>query len=196
MIDLAFATIDNGPYATHLGRCGLDVIVKRTDVAPATIYNRILDETKERYVCFIHSDCTCMGLERAIEHTIALRPGCLLGAVGVDANHNYLWSMEGVAFNLMTADSCCLVVDKEMGLRFDDKTFDGYHLYVEDMCMQAGKVSTIFINSGDSLYRPIVESGPHLIHHSYTVRQRGAAWGDYWKYRALLEKKWPGVQTT
>jgi len=207
MIDLAFSTIDNGCYSQYLGKCGLDVIIEKPGPSPATIYNRILDETKERYVCFIHSDVTCSGLERAIEHTIAERPGYLLGAVGVDGPFSYKWSRHHDSpYDIITADSCCIVVDKEMGLRFDDKTFDGLHLYVEDICMQAGKVSTMRIDAFDELligggfvfesFALSISKIDFFIHHSYTLRQRGARWGDYCMYLERLQTKWPGVVTT
>ena len=194
-VDLLFATIDNGCYAEYLGQCGLDVMVLKPGDPPATTYNRILDAAKERYVCFIHADVTCRGLPEAIEQTIAERPGYCLGAVGV--NNGYLWSRTARLFDLITVDSCCLVVDKAARLRFDDKTFDGFHLYVEDYCMRAGRVSTIYIDAFDGLLAPPKTVGnSFLIHHSFTYRKLGPMWGDYIKYRALLETKYPGAQTT
>ena len=197
--DIALATIDNGCYADYLGKSGLDVIIKPPSASPAAIYNQILDETKQRYVCFIHSDVTCNGLLQAIRKTIEASPGYVLGVVGVD-KEGYIWSNAYGLRDIITCDSCCVVIDKEMGLRFDDKLFDGLHLYVEDICMQAGKVTTMFIDAFDGLHVPpnIHLSGMfnNFIHHSYTYRKLGPMWGDYRKYKALLEAKWPGVKTT
>jgi len=197
MDSIIFATIDNGCYEIYLGLCSIhNMIIMEPDTSPARIYNRILEATPARYVCFIHSDVTCNGLEAAIMKTIAEYPGHILCAVGVDGPQGYKWSKADTVSRLITGDSCCVVIDKEMGLMFDDKTFNGFHCYVEDICMQAGKVSTILIDAFDGLNPLPAYPDKYVIHHSHTLRRSGAAWGDYWKYRALLETKWPGVQTT
>lgn len=186
-MNIAFATIDNDCYEKFLGKCDLDVIIKKADRPPAIIYNEVLDETKERFVCFVHADVSCHGLLNAINKTIIERPNHLLGIVGV--KNGYHWSKPNQLYDVMTLDSCCVVVDKEMGLRFDDKTFDEYHCYVEDICMQAGKVSTMYINTENN-------EGDFFAHHGHTWNKLGGSWGNYNKYRKLLSDKWGNIQTT
>ena len=198
MIDggIVFVTLDNGCYEKYLGMCPMPnlIVISPPGPSPATTYNEVFDKTDERFVCFIHSDVTYDGLLGAVERTIRARPGYLIGAVGV-VGHEYVWSAKGGLADIETADSCCLVVDKEMGLRFDDKTFDGFHLYVEDICKQAGRVTTMDINAYDGLVMPEA-IGDYFIHHSYTYRRQGAMWGEYKKYKERFLAKWPGAHTT
>jgi hypothetical protein len=192
MIDLIFATIDNGCYQDCLKTCAIEnILVKNADKPPATIYNNILDETKERFVCFIHSDVRCNGITQAIEKTINEKSGYLIGAVGV--KNGYHWSRKTELFELITADSCCIVVDKELGLRFDDKLFNEYHLYVEDICMQCGKVCTMYLDAFSSNPTNFENC---FVHYGYTWNKLGKGWGSYKYFRNLISEKWPNVQTT
>uniref|UniRef100_A0A6M3KC63 Putative glycosyltransferase n=1 Tax=viral metagenome TaxID=1070528 RepID=A0A6M3KC63_9ZZZZ len=194
---MIFATIDNGTYNTFLKKSDLpDVMVLKMDRSPAKLYNDILDKVKDRYVCFIHSDVACKGLREAITQTIPDRPNCLIGAVGV--NNGLYWSRKEILFDLITCDSCCVVIDQEMNLRFDDQLFNEYHLYIEDICMLAREkgfgVTTMYIDGFEQ--RKTFKTDRYFIHHSYTLNRLGCSWGNYNRYRALLGKKWPNVQTT
>jgi hypothetical protein len=197
--EILFATVDNGVYDLYLGKASLDPIIKVSpvgDFSPAKFYNSVLDSATERYVCFVHSDVSCNGLKEAIIETIRLKPGYLYGVVG--SLNGVHWSRKDKLFNLLTCDSCCIVVDREMGLRFDEENFDEYHLYVEALGMEANskgiKMTTIAL---DAFYAfKTFETDRYFIHHSHTLNELGCSWGNYPKYKARLLAKWKRSQVT
>lgn len=179
---IRFVTIDNGYYDQFLGTCGLDVDVFPSQ-PPAKLYNSILDET-EGYVGIIHSDVTCNGLVESIEETISTHG--FHGAIGV-VGAGSVWGRVNKYHFSPTCDSCFILVDADSSVRFDDKTFDGYHLFVEDYCVQVGGAGIMMING----YEGGVHDDPrYFAHHSQTLRKMGCAWGDYGEYKKRLFKKW------
>ena len=184
---MKFVTVDNGVYKDYLGKCNLEVEVLKPVLPPATLYNQILDRSSG-LVGFIHSDVTCEGLRESIEMTPFNK------AMGVVGNGSK-WGKVGTHFACATCDSCFILVDADRPERFDDKTFDGYHLYVEDYCVQVGGVTIMDINGYErgALFR---DEPRYFVHHSYTLRQRGCMWGDYRDYKAKLFKKWGKIIAT
>ena len=165
------------------------------DICPAANYNKILKLAATPYVIFTHQDINFSPdlLERLDDTFNKLDDSVgSLGLVGVDNNLIYRWSERNTTHQLATADGCFFVI-KITGLLFDECTFNGFHLYVEDYCAQLKarqqKVYTIDI---DGQYG----STSYLHHHNLTLTKFGCAWGDYYKYRSLLEHKWPGIKTT
>ena len=190
-------TIDT-VYEKYLGKCGLNVIRYPPVAPPASIYNFHLDHTKMKYVCFIHSDVTTDGFLEAVARTILKYPD--FGAIGaVGTKDGCKWGQLGNIQEVITVDSCCIVINTDHGLRFDNKTFNEFHLYVEDYCMQVGalgkKVYTLDIDGYEYKAGLILDSD-YFVHHSHTLNREGCSWGSYPKFRKLLSKKWPGVQTT
>lgn len=183
---MIFATIDNGVYDKYLGKCGLDPIILPPG-SPAKSYNKVLREN-EGYICFVHSDVTCKGLLEAIEETIVDRPNHVIGAVGNGGR----WAQKRRLFDITTCDSCCIVVNTEWGLFFDEDTFCEFHLYVEDFCMQALKngikCSTMYLDGYEGMVRGNTDR--YFVHHSHTLNQRGCNWGSYNEYKQKLNKKW------
>ena len=185
---LKFATIDNGVYDQYLGQCDLEVEVLAPILAPATLYNQVLDRSSG-LVGFIHSDVTCAGLREAIE----LTP--FKGAMGV-VGAGTKWGKMGTHFRSPTCDSCFILVDADRKERFDDKTFDGFHLYVEDYCVQVGGCTIMDINCYLGMGELFKTDERYIIHHTVTLKKLGCAWGDYNDYKMKLFKKWGRIIST
>jgi hypothetical protein len=198
-MDIEYVSIDNGVYATYLGKCNLSPItVYPSTDSPARVYNNHIRDSKAKYICFIHADVTCYGLTEAIERTIQ-RVGDF-GALGiVGTNKGTKWGHVAVIQEVMTLDSCCIIINQDYGVLFDEHTFDSYHLVIEDYCMQVRNLGyknyVIDINAYEwsEGLQPIK---PYAIHHSHTLNKLGCAWGEWRKYRKLLEYKWGIVETT
>jgi glycosyltransferase involved in cell wall biosynthesis len=75
------------------------------------------------------------------------------------------------------ADECLLVINRRTGLRFDP-TFQGFHFYGADVCLQSRAAGYGVI--GAEL--PIIHYGKHS--GSFTAESR------YWPYLRLLHRKW------
>jgi hypothetical protein len=102
--------------------------------------------------------------------------------------------------NVVTSDSCCLVINKEHNLKFDSELFDEYHMYVEDYCTQVRlklglNIYTIlnnwiWIQNESAFFQKNPNAYNWFIHHSYTFMKRGAKWGKWQYYKNILEDKW------
>ena len=180
-------TIDT-VYDKYLAKSGLRVVRLDPIKPPSVLYNEILNSISG-LVGFIHSDVTCCGLEEAVERTVDEYG--FNGALGVVGNGSQ-WARKGKSFLASTCDSCFIVVDADRPERFDEN-FDGYHLYVEDYCCQVGGVRIIDI---DGYEQSEPEGCDYFTHWSYTLNQRGCNWGDYNKYKQILNKKWGKVVPT
>jgi hypothetical protein len=198
-MDLEFFTIDNGVYDNHLGLSNLSPItIHPSTDSPARVYNQRIRQCLSQYICFIHADCLTHGFKEAIERTILAYPDFgALGAVG--SNKGTKWGRKGNIQEVITVDSCCIVINREHGLLFDEETFSNYHLFVEDMCMQVRatgrKIYTIDIDGYEN-EPDLVPSIDHFIHCSYSCHKFGFAWGEYLRFRHLLNNKWSDVETT
>jgi hypothetical protein len=181
-----------------------DLISTSDKRKPAHNYNTIVDSSLNNLVVLTHQDVSfSRDLLTIIDKTISkVGDFAALGMVGVSDDGIYRWSVSDNVFEISSADCCFLVVNKDHGISFDEKTFDDYHLYVEDYCGQAksktgNPVYTILVNSEESSPLFLEDNAEsYLNHHSVTVSKRGFAWGRYWEYRAKLEAKWPGIKTT
>ena len=82
--------------------------------------------------------------------TVAAMSGAVCGIVGIDLKGMYHCSYNdgrddwwagaltaGGPGRVSTLDSMAVFFRKDLGLRFDEKTFDGFHCHVEDLCLQA-----------------------------------------------------------
>ena len=98
---------------------------------------------------------------------------------------------------VLTSDSCCVLINREHNIRFDEKLFDEYHMYVEDYCTQ------VRINLGRKIYtlptnwiwaqdqkNVITNHSNWFIHHGDTFGKEGARWGKWNYYKSRLDKKW------
>jgi len=146
----------------------------------AKTYNEMLESVGSRFVVFAHPDVEFE--HGAIEKGVELLKGGA-GAVGlVGAVDGREVHSSGISEpkEVDTLDSCFLMVDKDTGLRFDEVTFDGLHMYVEDYCCQVR----------DAGKRCVVMPVEWYWHASTTLRQEGTCWGNYHSYKKRLCRKW------
>jgi hypothetical protein len=113
-----------------------------------------------------------------------------LGAVGRSWEGEYVWGNEiDEPTEVCTLDSCCIAIDTTDRMTFDQRTFDGYHCFVEDYCMQCHAAG-----------RGVLVVPVPLGHAGATYAREGSQWGRYPAYRKRLLKKWrrlyPGMTTT
>lgn len=182
-------TIDNGTFKDYLGLCNLDVEVFPSQKSPAKLYNKILDDSSG-VVCIIHSDVTCSNLLEAVDKTIdEYGINIPLGVVGARPRFT-TWAKKNKSFLLDTCDSCCIVLDSNKEIRFDEEVFDSYHLFVEDICVQYGGCRTLLLDAYEGEGVKMLEDEFWFIHHSKTVNQLGFSWGTYSQYKDKMFDKW------
>jgi hypothetical protein len=184
-----------GPSLSNLSG-NFDVIKTSASKTPSVNYNDILKKSNNRFVILTHQDISfSKTLLHRIEDTINQNPNFgVLGLVGVDNNRTYRWSTLEKQYQLQTLDCCFIVVDKENNIYFDEQTFDDFHLYVEDFCLQTKK------STGKSPYTILIskdgKNEDYLCHHSMTIKKLGSRWGRYNEYKQKLISKWGDVKTT
>lgn len=192
-----------GPSLNELNG-DFEVVFTSDEKLPASNYNEIIDNSAYDFIILTHQDVSFSSdlLERISSTINSVGDWSALAMVGASYDGVCRWSNQNQSFELSSADCCFIVINKGHGIRFDESTFDDFHLYVEDYCGQAKKktgfpVRTIFTNSRESSPDRRDESlNTYLNHHSVTVNKRGTAWGKYWEYRKKLEDKWPGIKTS
>jgi hypothetical protein len=173
-----------------------DIIKTSNKKCPAENYNTIIEKSKNRYVILSHQDISfSKNLLHRIEVSINnIKNFGVLGLVGVDDNRNYRWSNIDVSYKCQTLDCCFVVIDKENEVFFDSKTFDEYHLYVEDFCLQTTNKTKKYPHT--LLITKDSKEESFLVHHSNTIKKLGGRWGNYNIYKEKLIKKWGDVNTT
>lgn len=79
-----------------------------------------------------------------------------------------------------TLDSSCIFFSTNLGLRFDEQTFDGFHLHGEDICLQAhAKGIPVLVPSANAWHACADTNGP--------------GWGaERDRYKVKLDAKWKG----
>lgn len=181
-----------------------DVLFTSDIEKPATNYNDIISRANTKYILFVHQDVTFgSNFLENIHSTIAhlkTKEGCsdfgALGIVGTDVSGEYIWGKHSEVNEVEKLDCCCILINKEHRLEFDNKTFDDFHLYVEDYCMQSKyrrgrKCWTISTNASEAKKTDAYSLEENYAkHHSVTVNERGYAWGRYWEYHERLKNKW------
>lgn len=153
---------------------------KRT--CPATAYNKAIDLCKTRYLIFCHSDVTFSSdMVDCVLQTIKEVPDFdVLGMVGGE-----VWSRKDRLFRLQTCDSCFIVLDLEKGFRFNDRVFNSYHFYVEELCI-GKEIWSIRINAYEFNEFPNkCRDKSTFCHHSQTIFAGGWDWGEYAFYEKL-----------
>jgi len=161
---------------------------------PARTYNQIIEHSKNKYIILLHQDVIFPPtFLDSIKKTIEAHPDFgVLGLVGFDefANLNRftLHSTPNQTHKVDFFDSCCIVINKENNIKFDDVIFDDFHLYVEDYCMQAKE-------KGLSNYTILADYNKNddcKIKHFGTTyfKNGGKMWGRYDEYYSVFLKKW------
>lgn len=187
---------------------GFDVLKTDSKECPAANYNTMIDRCNTSVLILTHQDVTFSpDLLTRLDVAIGAIPNFgAFGMVGVDPQRRYYWSKDGAIARICSIDCCFIVIRKELGLKFDNSTFNEYHMYVEDYCGQVSNMGlncyTIPINSAalgkDETYEDAVKKcgSNFLNHHSFTCGERGYCWGRWAEFRAKLKAKWPGIETT
>tara|TARA_R100000654_G_scaffold40902_1_gene66993 strand:- start:2 stop:1243 length:1242 start_codon:yes stop_codon:yes gene_type:complete len=192
-----------GPSLNSL-KGNFEVVCTSDKKRPAKNYNEIIDKSAFNFIILTHQDVSFSSdlLERISLTIKSVGDWSALAMVGVSEDGTYRWSNQDRSFEVSSADCCFILINKDHGIRFDEKLFDDFHLYVENYCGQVKQktglpVRTILTNSKESSpYQRDESLTTYLNHHSVTVNKRGTAWGKYWEYRKKLEDKWPGIKTT
>ena len=113
----------------------------------------------------------------------ALR-GSVCGSVGVDLDGVYHCSYTAARKeprDVSTLDGMAVFFRADLGLRFDSKTFDGFHCHVEDLCLQAHLRGI-----------PVTVPAADADHRNH---QQSPEWLEgYRLYRVRLAEKWKGTR--
>ncbi len=112
-------------------------------------------------------------------------PGRNPGATKQNQRWGEVWSNQNPG-PVSTLDSASVFFRRDSGLRFDSVNFDGMHLHVEDLCLQASQLKGM----------PVVVPAANATHGGNPALQD---WNDWWHadYRRYFEKfrtKWAGVR--
>ena len=169
----------------------IDIIGEKNETNnSASVYNKIVDKAQTQYVLLVHEDVKFEpDFLDAIYKSIMLHPDFgALGIVGFDMNNNTKFGTDVEMYEVERLDACCIVINKQQNLIFDDKTFNELHMYVEDYCMQANqqrhKCYTL-------LYNWSRNENQGFYHYENTYKKEGnIMWGNYNKYVQIFNKKW------
>jgi len=144
--------------------------------------NYALDHGRCDVVGLVHAD-TVLGpgaLEAFCREAAA---GAVTGIVGSALGAAEIWCNDiHETTGVSTLDSCSIFARRDIGVRFDVEIFDGFHCCVEDFCLSAAARGT-----------PAKVPPASGCKHPGTMWKRPAWIKDYFRYRALLNKKWLGT---
>jgi len=96
------------------------VIIKNSK--PAEAYNEIIRQSNNKYIVFLHADITfCPEFINNINSSIKLNPDfgalCIIGVKKtIFGKVKFFTSKQNKMMNVVTPDSCCLVINKEHDL--------------------------------------------------------------------------------
>jgi hypothetical protein len=153
----------------------------------AAIGNEYLGKTKQTVFGMCHADCS-FGPQAILTFYETALQGKVCGIVGRDPGKGNRWcsatkDIPGLVWSLRpgpvsTLDSSSIFFRTDLGLSFDEEVFDGFHCYVEDVCLQAQSQGIQVVvpaanasHRGDSTFDPQWQQ-------------------DYKKYRSRLQQKW------
>jgi hypothetical protein len=112
-------------------------------------------------------------------------PGRNPGATKAMPRWGEVWSNQNPG-PVSTLDSASVFFRRDSGLQFDSVNFDGMHLHVEDLCLQASQLKAM----------PVVVPAAHASHIGNPQLQDWADWwhADYRRYYQRFKEKWQGVK--
>jgi len=202
---------DNNVYEKYIAKSlsklkgDFDLIIEKNK-KPAHAYNEIINRSINKYIILLHADVTFSDdLIDVINQSIRKYPN--FGAfcsVGVTKNLfnkvKIVTSEVNNQHEVLTSDSCCVVINKEHNIKFDAITFEEYHMYVEDYCTQIRmhlkqKIYTlplnwIWVNDYEQNKFDIINEIRWFIHHGNTFAIKGVKWGKWKYYKTKLDSKW------
>lgn len=148
----------------------------------ASIANARLAVCDTEVFGIVHAD-TYFGQGALKAFADAAAIGAVSGIVGVTPVREYVWCMQNPG-PAHTLDCCSVFFRPDSGLAFDERTFDGFHCYVEDLCMLAR-------SRGLDIVVPAADAN-----HSGVSTGRTDWQEQFRMYRKRLFEKWPGAMTT
>jgi hypothetical protein len=173
------------------------LMVNQPTKSLAKIGNELIALSKADVVGLIHADCV-LGPGAIDQFTMAASAGALCGIVGRDLQGRYRWSgrhpdelvpggwAPGSPGLVSTLDCCSVFMPRNLTIRFDEATFNGFHCHVEDLCLQARQRGIMVIVPAAQAEHPV---HPDLAHDGY------ASWIlQYQFYRQKLSNKWRSVR--
>ena len=165
----------------HIGDAELTLLANLKNEPLSTIANRYLLNSREVF-CLCHNNAWFGPGSLEIFVNTAME-GKMCGIVGRSMTLEYCWCHSNPA-KVSTLDGCSLFFPVKYNLRFDDKTFNGLHCHVEDLCLQGQKLGMeIVVPTANAAHK---DAG-------HTPSENEAWQRDYWRYRAILANKWKGT---
>lgn len=149
--------------------------------------NRHLDNCHTTIFGLCHADVRFGMGALATFAAVALK-GSVCGIVGRDLAGDYRCAFQKTRDGrfagpgpVSTLDGMAVFFRTDLGLRFDEQTFDGMHCHVEDLCLQArARDISIVVPEADAAHIEHIQA-PGWVE-------------DYCRYRAALVRKWAGVE--
>lgn len=191
------------PSLDKLINRNFDLIILDDKDCPAYNYNKVIEQSKNDFILFMHEDVmfSVDFLDRIWE-TIFKYPN--FGVLGFEgANHSkdlkqmqsYFWAIKESSTVLTTVDAAAFVINKKHNLKFDDRTFNDFHLFVEDYCLQVSRklnleCRTVLINALESHCEPDLYENSFYIHKAQTCHSLGYNWGRFNEFFQKLIDKW------
>lgn len=149
----------------------------------ALLANQTIDRGQGSVVGAVHADTTfAPGAITVLARAALEGAGRVVGLVGRGFDPIFIvWGSEGGG-PVSTLDSCSVFMPRSLGLRFDAQTFDDFHCAVEDLCIAAAERSI-------PIFVPAVDAG----HTGEMTIKNPTEWlPNYYRYKELLHRKWPG----
>jgi len=166
------------------------------DLNPAANYNRIIEKCKTDWLILCHEDVAFShDMIKIIDDSIIKNPGYrFFGSVGANVENKLVHPDQSNHFDVATVDCCFIVINlKELNNKFDQLTFDDFHLYVEDFCVQLGErgktIPCKWVGHNEYISMNKKSKG-WMYHHGKTYSLLGPSWGKYSIYKDKLNKKW------
>ena len=168
----------------HVDAAETILVINYDGVPLSRIANYVRDRVRGLIFGMVHADVVFGpgALNVFVREAFA---GHVCGVVGMNPDlpypESYVWSNKNPG-PVSTLDSASVFFRRDLDLRFDEETFDSFHLHVEDFCIQAAQRDI-----------PVVVPAADAYHDSCEVN--GQPWlVQYGIYRQRLSEKWPGVR--
>ena len=170
----------------------------------AAAYNYAIEHSSSDYFFFVHQDVAFLDslfLLKAV-NTINKHKNALFGLCGSKINGNLytysniwhgLWNNNiGTPIDdiveVQGLDEVMVAFHKDVTkkIRFDEKTFDGWHLYVEDICLQAELLSIkVYVLPYKSQHKSFLEMPGYM-------KKYGILPKEYFTYLVRIRNKYKG----
>lgn len=156
----------------------------------AAIGNRALAATRSTAFGLIHADTGFRPGALAIFRDAAIH-GKVAGIVGRPIDGRYLWAFGGGGDDVTCLDGCAVFFRRDLGLSFDEETFDGFHCVGEDLSLLArSRGIPIVVPNAQADHR----SSSNFPDAGQPGADRGAWLTDYHRYVEKLRAKWSSLE--